>query len=98
MAHQTTSKHLINRRMALFVSAGVLVGTLVSAATPIGPHEARLTARLKGMRVLGPHDLRISWTPSAAKLSREERAQLVRELLDAPAQPPDCGDGLAVAA
>jgi hypothetical protein len=85
VAQTTTSKHLINRRMALFVSAGALVGTLVSASTPVGPYEARLRARLREMAVSGLGDLRISWTRSLAALSREERAALVLDFVNAPA-------------
>ena len=82
------ARHLkINRRMALLVSASVLVGTLVSASTPVGPHEARLRARLKAVVAGGMGDLKISWSASAARLTREERAVLMREILDAPARP-----------
>jgi hypothetical protein len=36
--------------------------------------------------------LRISWTLSAAKLPREERARLVVEFLEVPGEQPDFGD------
>jgi hypothetical protein len=86
MAQRTTSRHVINRRMALFMSAGGLVGTLVAASTPIGPHEVRLRARLREMVMSGRRDLKISWTRSVAMLPREERAALVLAFLDLPAK------------
>jgi hypothetical protein len=79
------------------MSAGALVGTLVSAATPIGPQEARLRARLRDSVREGHRNLRISWTLSAAKLPREERARLIIEFLEVPDEQTDIGE-LATAA
>jgi hypothetical protein len=98
VAYETTKNLLIGRRLALFMCAGVLVGTLVSAATPIGPQEARLRARLRELRTCGLRDIRISWAPSAAMLSREERTAAVLALIDAPAQTITSGDRSRVAA
>ena len=98
MAHQTTKNVVINCRLALLMSAGALVGTFVSAATPIGPREARLRARLRAMVASGPRDLRISWRPAAARLPREERTRLMLEYLDTTGRQPDLGDRSAAAA
>jgi hypothetical protein len=98
MAHQTTKNVIISCRLALFTSAGALVGTLVSAATPIGPREARLRARLRAMVASGPRDIRISWQPAVARLPRRARARLMLEYLNAPGRKFDRGDRSAAAA
>jgi hypothetical protein len=98
MAHQTSKNVKISCRLALFMSAGALVGTLVSAATPIGPREARLRARLRAMAASGPRDVRISWKPAVARLPRQARARLMLEYLDATGGQFDPGDRSAVAA
>lgn len=98
MAHQTTKNVGISRRLALFRSAGVLVGPLVSAASPIGPREARLRARLRAIVASDPRDLRISWRPAAARLAREERSRRMLEYLDSPGRQSDLGDRSAAAA
>jgi hypothetical protein len=97
VVRKTTENALISRRPALFMSAGALVGTLVSAATPIGPREARLRARLRKNSIADHGNLRISWTLTAAKLPREERARLIVEFLEIPDEHIDFGDRVAVA-
>jgi hypothetical protein len=56
-----------------------LIDSLIGARTggELGPKEAALEARLERDRGVGLDDVRIEWGPTAAAMTREERAAAV---------------------